>query len=86
LQQERNLVLQWRGTFQRHFGELLHGEVWKGVTRLLRSEKLGWKCDNNLNGQEEPSPITGRTKGEQMIFPNPAELTRELTGTLMTYD
>jgi hypothetical protein len=44
------------------------------------SEKLGWRCDNNSKGQEEPSPITGQTKGEQIISPNPAELTRELPG------
>jgi hypothetical protein len=44
-------------------------EVWKDVTTLLRYEKLGWKCDNNPKGQEEPSPITGQTKGEQIIFP-----------------
>jgi hypothetical protein len=36
-----------------------HIEVWKEVTTLLRYEKFGWKCANNLKGQEEPSPITG---------------------------
>jgi hypothetical protein len=51
---------------------------------LLRYKKLGWKCDNNSKGQEESSPITRETKGEQIISFNPAELTRELTGTLMT--
>jgi hypothetical protein len=61
-------------------------EVWNEVTTLLQYEKSGWKCDNNLKGQEEPSPVTGYIKGEQIISPNPAELTRELTGTLMTYD
>jgi hypothetical protein len=60
--------------------------VWKEVTTLLRYEKLGWKYDNNSKGQEEPNPITGQTKGEQIISPNPAELTRELTGILMVYD
>jgi hypothetical protein len=43
-------------------GDPFHGltsEVWKEVTTLLRYEKLGWKCDNNWKGQEEPNPITG---------------------------
>jgi hypothetical protein len=38
-------------------------EVWKEMTKLLRYEKFGWKCDNNSKGQEEPGQITGETKG-----------------------
>jgi hypothetical protein len=59
---------------------------WKEVTTGFRYEQLEWKCDNNSKGQEELSPITGSTKGEQIISPNPAQLTRELMETLMTYD
>jgi hypothetical protein len=39
--------------------EYILQEVWKEVTKVLRHEKLEWKCGNNSKDQEEPSPITG---------------------------